>query len=88
MINKDDIIITEVAGEYVAVPVGDSVQGFKGIIRLNQTGKDIFEGLLSGSSEDQIADLILDKYEITDREAVLEYIYEIRTKLQDESLLN
>ena len=87
MMNIDDVVITEIAGEYVAVPIGDSAKEFKGIIRLNKTGKDILEGLLSGLSEDQIAEMILNKYDITDRNTVFEYIDEIKMKLKAEALI-
>ena len=34
----DDIVLTEVAGDYVAVPVGEASQVLRGIVRLNKTG--------------------------------------------------
>lgn len=39
---KCKFVVNRVAGENIAVPVGKE-EGFSGYIRLNETGKDIFE---------------------------------------------
>ena len=55
--------VTEVAGEYIAVPLGEATEKFKGIVRLNGTGLDIWHALEEGKSEDEIARLLAEKYE-------------------------
>lgn len=83
----DNMLITEVAGEYVVVPVEGLASEFQGIIRLNKTGKDIWEGLADGLGEDEIADKLLDKYEGVTMEEALDYIREIVKKLDNCGLI-
>ena len=42
------IVLTEVAGDYIAVPVGEATNRFNGVVRLNKTGRDIVQGLIDG----------------------------------------
>ena len=58
-----ELTVTEVAGEYIAVPVGDTAEKFRGIVRLNATALDIWQGLEQGKSEDEIAQMLVDTYE-------------------------
>ena len=48
-------LITEVDGEQFAVPVGAAAEKVHGLIRLNDTGRDILQGLMDGKSEEEIA---------------------------------
>ena len=41
-----DMILTEIEGEWYAVPVGEAAKRFSGMIRMNKTGKRIFELLM------------------------------------------
>ena len=55
--------VTEVAGEYIAVPVGAATERFRGVVRLNGTALDIWRGLEQGKSEDEIARMLVGGYE-------------------------
>lgn len=59
---KDGFILKEFGGETVVVATGEASKSFYGMIKLNNTGKDIWEGLLKGLSEDEIISLMADKY--------------------------
>ena len=61
-----EMTVTEVAGEYIAVPVGEAAAKFRGIVRLNGTALDIWRGLEQGRSEDEIAQTLVDTYEGVD----------------------
>ena len=61
-----EMTVTEVAGEYIAVPVGEAAEKFRGIVRLNGTALDIWRGLEQGRSEDEIAQTLVDTYEGVD----------------------
>jgi len=83
----DDIVLTEVAGDYVAVPVGEASQVLKGVVRLNKTGKDIWDGLAAGQSSQQIADALVRKYDGVNGESALGYVEEVVAKLRQAGLV-
>ena len=63
---KEGFVMTEVAGETMVVPVGDAASILHGIIRLNNTGRDIWKGFAEGLSEEQIAERLVEEYEGVD----------------------
>lgn len=83
----DDIVLTEVADDYVAVPVGEASKVLKGVVRLNKTGKDIWDGLAAGFSSQQIADFLLKKYDGIDNESALGYVDGVVEKLRKAGLI-
>lgn len=83
----NNIILTEVSSEYMAVPVGESADKLKCIVKLNKTGKEIWDGIADGLSEDEIVDRLLARYEETDRKTVAKYVSEIVYKLEKEGIL-
>lgn len=83
----DGIVLTEVAGDYVAVPVGEASQVLKGVVRLNKTGKDIWDGLAAGHSLQQVADDLVQKYDGVDSASALGYVESVADKLCGVGLL-
>lgn len=65
---KKGFIVKEIAGEYVVVALGAASKVFNGIIKLNESGKLIWEMIAEGKERDQIVDAILDQYTDVDRE--------------------
>ena len=61
---KDGFVLRDIGGQTVVVATGEASQEFYGMIKLNQTGKDIWEGLLNGLSEDDIVLKLIDKYDV------------------------
>lgn len=61
---KKGFIVRRVGGQNVAVAVGEMSKSFKGMIRLNDTGKFLWDALVSGADEDQLVAKVLDEYEI------------------------
>ena len=61
---KEGFVIREVAGQIVAVATGEAGENFQGMIRLNETGRDIWQGLMDGLSEQKIAEKLAETYEI------------------------
>lgn len=80
-------MLTELAGGYVAVPVGENIKNFNGIIKLNETGKDIWNALAEGLDEEAIAERLVGEYEGLDREKALEDVRKIVAKLRSEGLI-
>lgn len=61
---KDGIIISEINGEFVAVPSGAASKSFNGMIRMNKTAAMIAKMLQSGADEAQIVAAMCEQYEV------------------------
>lgn len=79
---KNEWMLTEIGGEYVAVPVKNDKKDFNGIIRLNESGKDIWQGLSDGLDENAIADRLVEMYENIDHEKAMKAVMTVIDKLK------
>jgi len=84
-LNKN-IVLTEIAGEYVAVPVGAFAEKNKAVFRLNETGYRIFKAIEAKKSIDEIAKSLTDEYEI-DIQKAKEKTEEYISKLKEAGIL-
>ena len=66
---KEGFVLREVAGQVMVIATGEASKDFHGMIKLNSTGKDIWEGLQAGLDEADIAKKLQEKYEIDINEA-------------------
>lgn len=66
---KDGFVIREIMGQAVVVPTGEASENFTGMIKLNETGKDIWQALIDGKSEEEIVNLIVNEYDVTEEKA-------------------
>lgn len=64
MRRKQGFIVEEIAGENVAVPVGEMSKSFHGMIKLNGTALFIWEQLENDVTEEQITDAIVAAYDV------------------------
>ena len=75
---KYDFVLREVVGNTVAIAIGDGSKFFNGMIKLNESGKFIFELLLSNSHDiESISQSVAKKYDIDNKlanETVVEFI--------------
>ena len=80
---KDGFIVREIMGQCVVVSTGEAADTFSGMIKLNDTGKGIWEGVAAGKTEAEIVDLIVSEYDV-DREhaqkSVKKFIAEMKDK--------
>ena len=83
---KSGFVMREVAGQYVVIAIGEASKTFHGMIKLNSTGKDIWEGLESGFEEQQIVDLLMDKYQVS-KEQVREDVQEFLKQMKEVGIL-
>lgn len=67
----DDLIVREIAGEYILVPTGSAALKIHGMINLSDSGYLLWNKLQSDCTEEELVDAILEKYEI-DRETATE----------------
>ncbi len=66
---KQDYILAEVAGEYVAVATNSNLDSERKIIRMNDTGKLIWDGIANGKDERAIVSDLMDQYEVDEQTA-------------------
>lgn len=66
---KYNFLINEIAGNFVAVPVGDAMTEFNGMIKLNDTAAFIFEKLQNDISLDELVEVTATKYGCPSEEA-------------------
>lgn len=66
---KEELVVTNVGGEYVAVPVGEAAERLHGVVRLNESAGFILDCLQNETTEEAIIDAMLARYE-ADRAAI------------------
>lgn len=66
---KEGFVIREIMGQAVAVPTGKASEEFSGMVKLNETGKDIWIALAEGKTESEIIRMIVDTYDVSEEKA-------------------
>lgn len=66
---KQEYMLAEIAGEYVAVATNSNLDSERKIIRMNDTGKLIWDGIANGKDERAIVADLLDQYEVDEQTA-------------------
>lgn len=82
---KHEMILAEVGDEYVAVTVG-ARDDFHGILRFNETGKLIWEGLSKGLDEAAIVARLMEEYDV-DEETAARSVDRIIRQLADAGII-
>ena len=80
-------VINQVAGETVAVSVGNTEGSFNGFIKLNETGAFIFKKLESETDRESLIDAVLDEYPDASREDATESVDKLIERLKEAELL-
>lgn len=66
---KKKLIMRDIAGDYILVPVGDTVLSTSGMFILNEVGAFIWDALPSVNTEAEILDLILKEFDVDAQQA-------------------
>ena len=66
---KQGFVVREIAGQSIVVALGDASKSFNGMIKLNETGRIIWDMLSEGKDADRIVERILSEYD-ADKETV------------------
>lgn len=61
---KNGFVLREVAGKAVVIAVGEASKSFHGMINLNGTGRDIWQGISDRKSVEEIATKLTKDYEV------------------------
>lgn len=83
---KNGFVLREVAGKAVVIAVGEASKTFHGMINLNGTGRDIWQGVSEGKSVDEIAQKLTEDYEV-DFEKAKEDTVKIIEKMREAGIL-
>ena len=65
----DGMVVTQVGGDWVAVPTGEASSTLHGIVRLNNTAKVVWDALAEGLDEQAIVARLTERYEVDDAHA-------------------
>ena len=83
---KSGFVIREIAGQYMAVPVGERVNDLHGMIALNETGAFIWKLLENEKTEEELAEALTEDYDVSFEEA-LEAVKEFHELMRKERVL-
>ncbi|PLS27690.1 PqqD family protein [Bifidobacterium parmae] len=61
---KRGFVMRDVAGQTVIIATGEASKTFQGMIRVNGTGKIVWQGLTDGLDENAIVDRVTAEYDI------------------------
>lgn len=61
---KDGFVLRDVAGQTVVIATGEASRSFHGMVKLNGTGRVIWEGLSRGDGADAIAQELVRTYDV------------------------
>ena len=76
---KDGFMLREVASQTMVVAIGEASKTFNGIIRLNPTGKFLWEKLQSETTVEELTAAMTSEYDIDERTANQDIIDFINT---------
>lgn len=66
---KDEFIVRNMLGEYMAIPTGDNIAKFDGTVILNEVSAFIIEQLKKPTNKEDLLELILAEYDVSREQA-------------------
>ena len=61
---KDNYMLSEIEGEYIIITIGNIEDGFNGYLKINETGKYIWEQLENEISEEELIKNFSNQYSL------------------------
>ena len=83
---KSGFLVRKIANQYMAVPIGTRAKELHGMIGLNETAVFIWELMKEERTEQELAALVFEEYEISEEHA-LEAVKRFCESLQEEGVL-
>lgn len=84
---KYNFVVNEVAGNMVAVAVGEDVTKFNGFIKMNKTGAEILELLKSETTVEALVEEMAKLYPECDTQQIKESVENLVEKLKNAEVL-
>lgn len=66
---RDGFVMREVAGQHVVIATGEASKGFNGMVKLNNTGAAIWQGLSEGLGEAEITARLVTDFDVEEARA-------------------
>ena len=67
---KKELIVCQIAGDTILVPVGKTIYQANGLFVLNELGAFLWERLEKAETEEDLLSAVLSEYEVTSEEAL------------------
>ena len=83
---EKNVILREIAGEYILIPTGSMALKFTGVFAISELGVAIWKLLEQEKSEEEIITLLLEEYEV-DRETLSTDVKAFLQSLREKDLL-
>ena len=83
---KKGFVIKEIGGEILGVASGRAAKDFQGMLVLNETAREIWNGLEEGKSEEDILEQIVERYDV-EEETVKRDMQNIIKKMKETGIL-
>ena len=83
---KDGYVLREIAGQYMAIPVGKRVNDLHGMIALNETGAFVWKLLSEEKTEEELAEALTTEYDVNYGEA-LDAIHDFHAMMKKKHVL-
>lgn len=77
----------EMGDEIIMVPVGNKADQVHGVLKLNESGQQILEMMANDTTEKEIVDILVKKYE-NDRLNLEDYVHSVIMTLRNNNLLD
>ena len=84
---REQFTVAQLADDYVAVSLNGS-GSFRGVIKLNESGAEVFQGLIDGQDEKQLAERLMAKYPELDSETAKKAVAEVIDNLKNAGILD
>lgn len=83
---SNEMIIREIAGEHILIPVGQTAMKVHGMISLSESGLLLWRKLQKGCSESDLVECILKEYDI-DREVAVDDVKAFIEQMREVGIL-
>lgn len=83
---SDEMLLRNIAGEHILIPVGEVALKLHGMISLSESGLLLWNKLQEESSEEELIEAMLGEYEV-DRETAAVDVQEFLNRLRELNLL-
>lgn len=67
---KKGFVLRDIAGQAMVIATGEASKNFNGMIKLNQTGKQVWQGVSDGLTAEEIARGLSSEYSISEEKAL------------------
>ncbi len=80
---RDGFVLRRVMGQAMVIAVGEASRTFSGMIKLNDTGADLWEWLTAGATEQELIARLQEEYDVdaaTAENGVKQFVENLKTQ--------